>query len=97
MKHNITIYKITGKQLLVKIPQNFCEECDLSVAAANEVQKKMKKHGITVEVKVRPWANYFLPAILKGIWHPPGVVVDGKLVSQGVVPSQKDIEKAIKR
>ena len=91
----ITVYKITGKQLLFTVPDSYCEECDLSLAAARAVAKKMKKRGIKVDVVVRPWLNYIFPALLKGIWHPPGVVVEGKLISQGIVPNQKDIEQAI--
>ena len=91
----ITVYKITGWQLLFKVPESYCEECDLLVAAANTVAKKLSKKGVKVQVVVRPYTNYFLPAILKGIWHPPGIVVDGKLISQGVVPPQADIEAAV--
>ena len=91
----ITIYKITGWQLLLKVPESYCEECDLSVAAANEVAKKLRKRGIKVEVVVRSWTNYLPLALLKGIWHPPGVLVEGRLISQGVVPSQQAIEQAV--
>jgi len=91
----IIVYRITGKQLLVNIPKSFCEECDLSVAAAQDVKKKMAKKGIKVDVIIRPWANSFFRAILKGIYHPPGVVVGGKLVSQGIVPDKNKIEQAV--
>jgi hypothetical protein len=93
----ITIYKITGKQLLITVPQSYCEECDLSVEVAKKAAINMREKGINVAVVVKPWVNNIIPALLNGVWHPPGVLVQGKLVSQGIVPRQSDIEKAILR
>ncbi|MBI2140826.1 hypothetical protein HYU16_00215 [Candidatus Woesearchaeota archaeon] len=93
----ITVYKITGKQLFFNVKKEFCRECDLCVAVAKEAAASVlrKYRLIKVSVVVKPWLNNLFEAMLRGVWHPPGIVVGNKLISQGIVPDKKGIEKAV--
>ena len=60
------------------------------------VRKAVEKSGPGVaQLMVKSWMNALLEALLKGGWHPPIVTVEGKIVSQGVVPEQKAVKDAI--
>lgn len=85
---------MTGKQLFVNVPESVCEECDLSVEAAKKVISKFDKNKIKLEVK--PYFNNIFKMLLKGGWHPPLVIVNGKIFSQGIVPDSKKFESRIK-
>ncbi|MBI2888102.1 MAG: hypothetical protein HYY02_12985 [Chloroflexi bacterium] len=89
----VVVYRVTGKQLFFTVPDRVCEECDLTVAIARRAVDKAGP-GIA-ELTVKPWLNAFFEALLKGGWHPPVVTVEGRIVSQGVVPQQKAVEEAI--
>jgi len=92
---NITIYKMTGKQLFFNVPEKICKECDLSVASVKSVAKKMNGNNINIEVK--SWFNKMPQVLLKGGWHPPVVMINGKVFSQGIVPNIKELEIKIKQ
>jgi len=92
---NIIIYKVTGKQLFFNLPERVCEECDLSVATVKNIAKKM--NGNKIDVEVKPWFNYLPKVLLKGGWHPPVVMVNGKIFSQGIVPNATKLESKIKQ
>lgn len=77
----ITVYKWAGKwgPFKVKIP---CGECALTTdivkdTLANELA------GIPVEVEVRDWLSEWYKPLLKGAWHAPIVLVEGKVISEG--------------
>lgn len=91
---DITIYKVTGKQLFFNIPEKICEECDLSVATVKNIAKKM--NGNKIDIEVKPWFNKLPEVLLKGGWHPPVVMVNGKIFSQGIVPDAKKLENKIR-
>ena len=94
-KVNVVIYKMTGKQLFFNVPERICEECDLSVERVKSVAKKIDGNKINIEVK--PWFNYMLKALLKGGWHAPIVLVNGKIFSQGIVPDAQKLESKIRQ
>jgi len=89
----IIIYKMTGKQLFFDVPEKVCEECDLSVAQVKSVAKKINNNKINVEVK--QWFNHLPKVLLKGGWHPPVVMVNGKVFSQGIVPDAEKLKSKI--
>jgi len=93
-KVNITIYKMTGKQLFFKVPEKVCEECDLSVERVKSVAKKINGNKINIEVE--PWFNHMMKVLLKGGWHPPVVTVNGKIFSQGIVPDAQKLESVMR-
>lgn len=91
---SVVVYRITGKQLFFTVPHRVCEECDLTVATA---KKAVENAGPEVAgLTVKPWLNSIIEALLRGGWHPPVVTVDGRVVSQGMVPATSVIEGAIR-
>lgn len=91
---NITIYRFTGSQGFFKVPEKWCEECDLLVAM---VKKTVKELGLENQTKleIKPWFLWWWQPFMKYFaWHAPILVINGKLVSQGVVPSQETLTLA---
>jgi len=90
-KIQITIYIMTGKQGLFVIPKNWCQECDLLIALVKNIVKESNLAD-KVEIKIRPWFLWApLPFFRHFAWDPPILVINGKLVSQGVVPPKQQI------
>lgn len=86
MREDVTVYYITGRQLgPITVPDNWCEECDLTVRAV-QTALKIADPDATLTFAAKPWMRHAVPALLKGGWHPPVVVIDGEIHSQGVVP-----------
>ena len=80
----VVIYRITGRQGLLTVPDWVCRECDLTVAA---VQMACRQAGLPGEtVTVRPWLARIGEAWRHGARHPPVVLVNGLVYSQEVVP-----------
>lgn len=90
-KLEIVVYKITGRQLFLNIPHEMCEECDITV----EMLKNLAKEYPNIDLKVKQWTRYFYEPLLKGGWHTPIVMINGKIYSQGVVPDHDQIKKHI--
>lgn len=77
----ILVYRWAGKwgPFKVNIP---CGECTLTGdiirdTIANEL------HGIPVEFETRDWLSNWWQPVLKGGWHAPIVLVDGRIIAQG--------------
>ncbi len=90
---NVLVYRITGKQLFFNVDESFCEECDLTVRRIVELSERLP--DIHIKLSVKPWLNNMFRVLLKGGWHPPVVLVNGKRISQGVVPSDDLLTKEI--
>lgn len=76
-------FRITGE----------CIECDFAVAAIREV---MSAHpDWPVEFEIKPWLDHIWGALRHGGWHAPVLIIDGRLVTQGHVPTVMEIEFAI--
>jgi len=88
----ITVFPVTGRQLFFTVPERFCVECDLTIQLAKAVAAR---HPGRVTVEIKPWFNYLLSALRRGGWHPPVVLVGGRRVSQGVVPSPEALGAAV--
>lgn len=89
----ITVFRITGRQLFFTVPDRVCEECDLTVQVARSVADC---HPGRVVVEIKPWLNHLPSALWRGGWHPPVVLVDGRRVSQGVVPNPDALDAAVR-
>ena len=90
---NITVYKITGKQLFFTVPESVCKECDTVVRMVERISKKLGTEQVTVQVL--PWMNNLASALRKRSWHPPVILVNDKVFSQGIVPNESDLEDKI--
>ncbi len=93
-KVSVTVYRITGRQLFFNVSQSVCEECDLTVAAVERVIRELGD-SVRVNFRVKPWLNNLPFALLRGAYHPPVVLVGGRVISQGVVPSVDEVKRAI--
>lgn len=89
----VMVYRVTGRHGFFSIPDSFCEECDLTVAAARKAEARLGPERVSVQVK--PWLRHLPEALMKGGWHPPVVTVAGKVFSQGVVPPTDELERAV--
>jgi hypothetical protein len=90
---DITIYRITGQQFLVTVPSAWCEECDLTI---NMVKKVLAELGIgkgdkRVRVTIKPFVEFAVQSLSKGGWHPPVLLINGQIFSQGVVPEREKL------
>jgi hypothetical protein len=92
-KVRLTIYKVTGNQLFFKVPPRVCEECDILVNVTTRVVNEINDNRVTVEVK--PWLSSLRSSLKRGGWHPPVLLINGQLFSQGTVPNAKDLEQEI--
>ena len=93
-KVRVTIYRYGGRLLLYRITQD-CEECELSVHMARGIARELGEDKVEIEVK--PWLDHFFEALLKGGWHTPIILINGRKYSQGVVPQREEFREAIRR
>lgn len=77
----VTLYRWAGSwaPFSVKIP---CGECSLTVDVIEDTFAT-ELAGVPVELDTRAWLSCWWEALLRGGWHAPIVLVEGKLVSQG--------------
>ncbi len=90
---HITIHKVTGNQLFFKVPSRVCEECDILVNVTKRVVDEINDSRITVEIK--PWLNRLGSSIAKKGWHPPVLLINDRVFSQGTVPNARDLQQKI--
>lgn len=89
----ITVFRWAGAwgPFKVTIP---CGECSLTKdVIADTVENEL--NGIDVEVEMRDWLSEWWKPLLKGGWHAPIVLVDGKLVSQGAALNRGVLTQAV--
>lgn len=83
MKVKITQYKWAGEfgPFKIDIP---CGECNVTEGVIKDVlEKEFSKEDVSFEIF--PWLNNWWKIILKGGWHAPITLVNGKVISQGSV------------
>ena len=89
----VTVYPMTGRQLFFNVPHAVCEECDLTVRLVQRVASGFPQ----VEVRIKPWFSHLFDALRRGGWHPPVVTINGKVSTQGVVPDEDGLRRALGR
>ena len=95
-KNNIIIYRFAGRQGFFSIPEKWCEECDLLIHLVKSILKEKQLEEST-NLVIRPWFLWFwLPLLKFGTLHAPILVVNGNIVSKGVVPKKEDVLKYLK-
>lgn len=91
----IVVYRITGRQGPLTIPDWVCRECDLTVAS---VLKACRAAGITENnVTIRPWLTHIGEAWRGGARQAPAVLINGELFSQKVVPDADKLATHLQR
>ena len=94
-KIQITVYPMTGKQGLFFVPKKWCKECDLVISLVQDVVKELSL-GDETDIKIRPWFLWgWLPFFRYFAWDPPILVINGKLISQGIVPKREQVIRAM--
>lgn len=91
----VTIYRFTGSQGFFRIPKKWCQECDLLVSL---VRKTISDLGLEdkVSLTIKPWWLWWWePLFLYFAWHAPILVINGKLISQGIVPDKETLLKVL--
>lgn len=80
-KIKITLYKWAGKwgPFEVKIP---CGECTITKDILNDVLIN-ELNGVDIEIEEKDWLTYWWEPLIKGGYHAPIVMVQGKIISQG--------------
>lgn len=93
----LTIYPIAGKQFFFTIPGRVCRECDLAHRQAVLAVEALEQRGVPVVLRVKPWVEHMIPALLKGGWHPPVITINGRIFCQGIVPDREALIAALER
>ncbi len=90
---NITIYKWAGQwgPFKVKIP---CGECALTADIVTDVVKT-DIGNIEVQIDTYDWLSHWWKPLPAGGWHAPIVMVEGRIVSQGVALNRGVLLEAI--
>lgn len=90
----ITIYRWAGQKWFFRIHSE-CVECDLAVA---QVQSLLSAHPHwPVRFETKPWLSYLWESLRHGGWHAPVVLVDGRVIQQGKVPTRAELGAAMKQ
>ena len=90
---NISVYRFAGKfgPFKVKIP---CGECTLTGDIIKDTLDT-ELAGISVELVTKDWLSFWWEPLIKGGWHAPIVLVEGKVISQGVALNRAKLIEAI--
>ena len=89
----ITLYKWAGKfgPFKVTIP---CGECTLTTDIIKDVLPN-ELNGIAVELITLDWLSHWWQPLFKGGWHAPIVMIENKIISQGVALNRGVLTEAL--
>ena len=90
----ITVYRWAGKKWFLRI-RDECIECDVTVSQVRTLVAR--NPNWPVEWEIKPWLTHLWESLRRGGWHPPVVLVDGKLVRQGTIPTLAELQVAVRR
>ncbi len=89
------MYYMTGRQLgPISIPHAWCRECDLTVRTVSDVVQELPADAEPT-FAAKPWLRHLFEALGRGGWHPPVVVIEGDVFSQGVVPDSEALRERL--
>lgn len=86
---DITMYYWGGEKYGIKIGSE-CEECDINMGILEAI-KDEEFQDKPVNVTIKPWLTNVWESLAKGGWHAPVVLVNGKIISQGVVVDREEL------
>ncbi|NKB20784.1 MAG: glutaredoxin [Alphaproteobacteria bacterium] len=89
----VTLFRWAGAwgPFKVNIP---CGECSLTLDVIQDTFET-ELDGVPVELEVRDWLTEWWKPLMKGGWHAPIVMVEGKLISQGHALNRGVLTEAI--
>lgn len=89
----LTLYRWAGKwgPFKVKTP---CGECTLTTDIVQDVLAN-ELAGVPVELEARDWLSHVIEAIVKGARHAPIVMLNGRVISQGVAVNRGLLAEAV--
>jgi glutaredoxin len=89
----VTLYRWAGSwgPFAVKVP---CGECALSADVLADVFAT-ELAGVPVALEVREWLSEWWRPLLRGGWHAPIVLVEGRLISQGQALNRGVLTEAV--
>jgi len=89
----ITVYRWAGAwgPFRVNIP---CGECALTGDVIRDTLEQ-ELDGIAVELETRDWLSHWWQPLKAGGWHAPIVMVDGRVVSQGLALNRGVLTQAV--
>jgi hypothetical protein len=97
-KIEIVIYRFTGRQLFFEVPQKWCEECDMTIGLTRSVLRELElENDNRVRLVIKPWMVNAIEALASGGWHPPVLLINGQVFSQGVVPDRQRLKTLLTR
>lgn len=90
----ITVYRWAGEKWFLHIGGE-CIECDLTVSQVRALLARNPRWPVELEIK--PWLSHLWESLRRGGWHAPVVLVDGKLVRQGTIPTLAELQAVVRR
>ena len=89
----VTLFRWAGAwgPFKVKIP---CGECALTLDVIRDTIET-ELAGIPVELDIREWLTEWWKPLLKGGWHAPIVMVEDKVISQGIALNRGVLTQAV--
>lgn len=89
----VTLFRWAGAwgPFKVRIP---CGECALTLDVIRDTLET-ELAGIPVDLDVREWLTEWWKPLLKGGWHAPIVIVEGRVVSQGIALNRGVLTQAV--
>jgi len=90
----ITVYRWAGKKWFFHL-KGECIECDVTVSQVRTLVAW--NPNWPVEWEIKPWLTHLWGSLRQGGWHAPVVLVDGKLVRQGTIPTLAELQVAVRR
>lgn len=94
---DLKVYYVTGRQLgPISVPSSWCRECDVTIRLVESLVAELGDKA-DIRLAVEPWLRHVVGALSRGAWHPPIVVVNGRVFSQGVVPDREMLRAALEQ
>ena len=89
----VTVYRWAGHwgPFRIKIP---CGECSLTGDVIRDTIEN-ELSGVPVEVETRDWLNEWHRPLRRGGWHAPIVLVEGRVISQGLALNRGVLTQAV--
>lgn len=90
----VTVYRWAGEKWFLRI-EGECIECDLTVAQVRRLVEANPSWPIELEIK--PWLTHLGESLRHGGWHAPVLLIDGKLIRQGTIPTLTELQVGVQQ